>query len=159
MKSTMRRTKEAFTWIVGLLREHKIPFHISGGCAANIYGSNRPLADIDIEIPDEKIYEIKNDVKKFIIYGPKRYKNKEFDLLLMTLKYKGQKIDICGINSLKLFDKNLKKWNKERIELSKAKKKKVYGLIVPVIPLKDLISYKKKISRDVDIQDVKTLLM
>lgn len=155
----MRKTKEAFTWIVGLLREHKIPFHISGGFAANIYGSNRPLADVDIEIPDEKIFEIQNDVKKFIIYGPKRYKDKEFDLLLLTLKYKGQEIDICGINSQKLFNKKTNKWNTERIDLSKATKKKVHNLIVPIIPLKDLISYKKKISRDVDIQDVKALSM
>jgi hypothetical protein len=117
MKNTMRKTKEAFTWIVGLLRKHKIPFHISGGFAANIYGSNRPL--VDIEIPDKKIFEIQNDVKKFIIYGPKRYKDKEFDLLRMTLKYKGQEIDICGINSQKLFDKKANKWNTERIYLCK----------------------------------------
>lgn len=157
MKSIMRRTKEAFIWIVGLLRKYEIPFIISGGFAANIYGSNRPLADIDIEIPDEKIFEIENDVKKFIIYGPKRYKDKEFDLLLMTLKYKGQKIDLCGINSQRLFNKNTMKWNSEQIDLSKATKKKVYNLVVPVIPLKDLIRYKKKIPRDVDIQDVKAL--
>jgi hypothetical protein len=157
--NTMRKTKEAFTWIVGLLREHKIPFQISGGFAANIYGSNRPLADIDIEIPDEKIFEIQKRIKKFIIYGPKRYKDDEFDLLLMTLKYKGQEIDICGINSQKLFNKKTMKWNPERIDLSKATKKKVYNLIVPIISLKDLITYKKKISRDVDIQDVKALSM
>lgn len=157
MTNAMEKTKEAFIWIVGLLREHKISFHISGGFAANIYGSNRSLADIDIEIPDEKIFEIRNDVKKFIIYGPKRYKDKEFDLLLMTLKYRGQKIDICGVNSQRLFNKKTMKWNNARIDLSKATKKKVYNLIVTLIPLKDLISYKKKISRDVDIQDVKAL--
>jgi len=157
MKNIMRKTKEAFTWIVGLLRKHKIPFHISGGFAANIYGSNRSLADIDIEIPDEKIFKIQDDVKKFIIYGPKRYKDKEFDLLLMTLKYKNQEIDICGINSQKLFNKKTMKWDIERIDLSKATKKKVYNLIVPIITLKDLLSYKKKISRDVDIQDINAL--
>ena len=153
----MRKTKESFIWIVSLLRKHKIPFHISGGFAANIYGSNRPLADIDIEISDDKIFKIQKDVKKFIIYGPKRHKSKQFDLLLMTLKYKGQEIDICGINSQKLFVKTTKKWEKEKIDLSKAKRKKVYDLIVPVVPLKDLVNYKKKISRDVDIQDVKNL--
>lgn len=130
---------------------------ISGGFAANIYGSNRRLADIDIEIPDKKIYEIQRDVNKFIIFGPKRYKDREFDLLLMTLKFKAQEIDICGINSQRLFNKKTKKWDTKRIDLSKATKKKTYNLIVPVMPLKDLISYKKKISRDVDIQDIMAL--
>jgi|SRR3989344_781675 len=118
----MRKTKEAFTWIIGLLKEHKIPFQITGGFAANIYGSNRVLADIDIGIPDEKIFEIQNIVKKFIIYGPKRYKDNVFDLLLMTLKYKGQEIDIYGINSERLFNKKTNKWNNARINLSKTTK-------------------------------------
>jgi len=155
----MRKTKEAFTWIIGILKEHKIPFQITGGFAANIYGSNRVLVDIDIGIPDEKIFEIQNRVKKFIIYGPKRYKDNVFDLLLMTLKYKGQEMDIYGINSEKLFNKKTNKWNKARINLSKTTKKKVFNLIVSIIPLKDLISYKKKISRNVDIQDIKALSM
>jgi len=152
-----RKTKEAFTWIVGILRKHSIQFRISGGFAANIYGSNRPLADIDIEIPDDKVLEIQEEVEKYIIYGPKRYTDLEFDLLLMTLKYKGQEIDICGINSLKLFNKKTRKWTKERINLSKVTRKKVYDFVVPVIPLKNLIAYKKKISRDVDIQDVNAI--
>jgi len=77
----------------------------------------------------------------------------------MTLKYRGQEIDLCGINSQRLFNKKTKRWNTERISLSKATKKKAFNLIVPLIPLKDLISYKKKISREVDIQDVRTLSM
>jgi hypothetical protein len=153
----MRKTKEAFIWIVNLLRKHHIPFQISGGFAAKIYGSNRPLADIDIDIPDKKIFEIKDEVKKEIIYGPKRYQDHEFDLILMTLKYKGQEIDLCGADSQKLFNKKTEKWEAERNDLSKATKKKAYNLIVPFTPLKDLIRYKKKISRDVDIQDVKAL--
>jgi hypothetical protein len=153
----MRKTKEAFKWIISLLRKHKIPFQLSGGFAAKIYGSNRPLADIDIEMPDDKVYQIKEDVKKFIIYGPKRYKDKEFDLILMTLKYKGQEIDVCGVTTQMLFDKKARKWFAQQPDLSKAKKKKVYDFIVPVVPINDLIAYKKKISRKVDILDVKAL--
>jgi len=152
-----KKTKEAFTWIIGILRQHRIPFHISGGFAANIYGSKRPLADIDIEVPDNKISIIKDDVKGFIIYGPKRYKDERFDLLLMTLRYKGQEIDICGIDSQKLFNKKTGKWEKESIDLSKATRKKAYGHLVPIIPLKNLIRYKKKIARDVDRKDVNAL--
>ena len=60
----MRKTKEAFTWIIGLLRVHKIPFQISGGFATNIYGSTRPLADIDIDVSDENVLKIQKSVKK-----------------------------------------------------------------------------------------------
>jgi hypothetical protein len=64
----MRQTKEALHWIVGILRKHKIPFQITGGFAANIYGSTRLLADIDIDLPDKDIFDILPKVQKYVIY-------------------------------------------------------------------------------------------
>lgn len=154
----MRRdTKEAFRWIVKILRKHKIPFQVSGGFAAIIYGSCRLLADIDIEIPDRKFKALLPDVKKYIIYGPKRYTDKNFDLTLVTLKYKGQKIDISGCEKDKIFDRKNKKWVASKTYLSKVERKKIFGLIVPVIYKKDLINYKTKIARRVDLRDVKSI--
>lgn len=153
-----RKTKEAFIWIIGLLRKHRIPFRISGGFAVNIYGSARPLADIDIEVPDEKVFILQKDIRKYIIYGPKQYKDNEWDLLLMTLRYKNQEIDIFGVDSWKMHNKIIRKWVRQRNNLFKATRKKVYGCIVPIIPLKDLIDYKRKICTSIDIQDIKALL-
>lgn len=153
-----RKTKEAFVWIVGLLRKHRILFRISGGFAANIYGSKRSLADIDIEVHDEKIFVLRKDVKKYIVYGPKQYRDDEWDLLLMTLRYKNQEIDIFGVDSLKMHNKKIGKWVKQKFDLLKATRKKVHGCIVPIIPLKDLIDYKRKICTPVDIQDINALL-
>ena len=75
----------------------------------------------------------------------------------MTLKYKNQEIDICGIDSQHIFDCQMKEWTKQEIDLSNATRKKAHNFIVPIIPLKDLMYYKKRISRDVDIQDIKML--
>lgn len=155
----MRRdTKGAFRWIIKILRKHKIPFQVSGGFAAIIYGSRRPLADIDIEIPDKKIKVFLPAVKRYVVYGPKRYIDKNFDLTLVTLEYKGQKIDISGYEKDKLFNRRDKKWITSKTYLSKVERKKIFGLIVPVIYKKDLIRYKTKIARKVDIEDVNFLV-
>lgn len=91
--SDARDTKRALEWIVGVLRKRQIPFQISGGCAAKIYGSQRELNDIDIDIPRDCFEKIIVDVKPFLIYGPSQYKDGKWDLYLMTLNYAGQEID------------------------------------------------------------------
>ena len=153
-----RRTKATFAWIVAILRKEKIPFMISGGLAARSYGVKRPLNDIDIEIPDDAMKRLLPHIRSYIVYGPARYHDESFDLLLVTLRRFGQEIDICGAGSQKLFDKKAKKWRAQRNGLSAAHNKRVFGLIVPVIARKDLLAYKSLLGRDVDREDVRQLL-
>ena len=152
-----RNTEEAFRWIVGLLNKHSIPFQISGGFAARLYGSNRELADIDIGIPDERFNELYPEVKEYITFGPAQYLDEEWDLKLMTLKYKNQEIDIAGEDDSKIFDKENHVWISVGRDLSLSNHIEVFGIIVPVIPKDDLIAYKKKLMREVDIIDLKAL--
>lgn len=153
----MRDTQKALTWIVGILSQHKIPFVISGWFAANAYGSTRPLADIDIEVHDVSVELISPLVQDYIIYGPCRYIDNEFDLLLMTLEYEWQEIDICGTDSQKLFDKQSGKWVDGRVDIEQYTQKQVYGLQVPIMKRETLTWYKKIIARDVDREDVEFL--
>ena len=81
----------------------------------------------------------------------------EWDLQLMTLKYKGQEIDIAGEDNIKLFDNETKHWISASRDLSISENKEVYGLTVPVIPKEALIAYKKKLMREVDQADLKVL--
>ena len=152
-----RDTKRALGWIVGILKKHQVPFQISGGCAAKIYGSPRELSDIDIDIPEDCFEKIIDDVKSFIIYGPEQYKDQKWDLYLMTLNYTGQEIDIGG-QKAKISTKNRTKWVDFNSDFSKAVKKEFLGLEVPVIPKEDLISYKQLLDgnhQQVDIESIK----
>ena len=125
----MRNTKAAFLWIINILKKHKVPYQITGGFAAKIYGVKRELADIDIEVPEEKYDDafdnLRKDVKPFIVFGPKRYKKEGFNVFLMTLKYKGQLIDICGTHTDMLFDKRKRKMIKTPVYLKKYTKKQL----------------------------------
>ena len=150
-------TKGALEWIVGILEKYEVPFQISGGCAAKIYGSPRELNDIDIDIPENYFSKIISDVKPYIIYGPDQYKDNKWDLYLMTLNYAGQEIDI-GSGNAKISTKDRNKWINFSTDFSKAVKKTFLGLEVPVIPKEDLVNYKQLLDgehQQVDIESIK----
>jgi hypothetical protein len=149
-----KNTKAAFCWIVGILNNHKIPFLIDGGFAARLYGDARALADIDIDIPEDRFSELLPEVSGYVKFGPAQYEDEHWDLFLMTLSYEGQDIDLSGAGEAKIFDQNAKMWVKVNNDFSKASVKEVYGISVPVIPEIELIGEKEKLRRDVDLIDV-----
>jgi len=153
----MKNTETAFKWIVDIIQKHNIPFQIKGGLASRLYGVDRELADIDISIPEDRFDEIIPDIRSFIKYGPDQYKDEEWDIKLITLKYEGQYIDISGAFEKKNFDKHNQKWVKTPSNFETSVYMDVYGLRVPVIAKEDLVAYKKLIQRDVDIFDLGTL--
>ncbi|MBI4020434.1 MAG: hypothetical protein HY367_03815 [Candidatus Aenigmarchaeota archaeon] len=153
----MRRTKEAFRWIVGILRKHKVPFMVFGGLAAELYGSRRPLADIDIDVPETGFQRIMSEVGDYLVSGPGIYKDRNWRLMLMTLKYKGQVIDIAGKEHTRIFDHTRKMWLPLHSHFSHVKWKYSSGLRVPVMLESELIAYKKEIWRRVDRADVRAM--
>jgi hypothetical protein len=153
----MRDTKAALIWITDILKKHRIPFQIAGGLAASVYGGKRPLDDIDIDIPEDKFDVIKTDVVDFITFGPTNFKNEKWDVLLMTLNYKGQEIDLSGAYHTKIFNENTKSWYQLTEDLSQAVLKEVFGLQLPVMPCNKLLAYKKMLAREVDLIDIREL--
>ncbi len=154
----MTHTEAALRWIVNILRNHNVPFHITGGLAAKVYGSKRELADIDIDIPEAAFDDLVSDVKDYIVYGPQQFTDDSWDILLMTLNYQGQDIDIAGAYEAQLFDRTTHRWVPARVDLSKAIIRQCYGISVPVMRKDELIAYKSKLQREVDKEDLQYLL-
>ena len=157
IKVHMRKTEEAFRWIVAILSEKRIPFQIMGGFAANAYGSTRRLADIDINVSDRALRRLLPSVKPYVVYGPRRYRDPHWDLPLMTLRHRGQLIDLCGIDSQKIFDHREKHWIPMSSVFPSSRRMRIFGVTVPVMTRSALIAYKTRLSRGVDRKDVEAL--
>lgn len=156
-----QKAKDALRWIVGLLNAKHIPYQISGGFSAKLYGSPRPLNDIDIDIPDGKFEDILPEVKDFVIYGPAHYQNGKWDLTLMTLNYYGQEIDIGGSDSAKVSNQERTRWIPIPTDFSRYVPMSVDDIEIKVIPPEELIGYKQHLDGDhqkVDIEATKSCL-
>ncbi len=151
----MKNTEAALKWIVEILVRNKITFQITGGFAAKLYGSNRELADIDIDVKEDCFDQLLPEVKQYVLSGPEEYKDEEFDVKLMTLEYKGQVIDIAG--KAKIFYKNLKEWIEIKPDFLNNNYISIYDINIPVITKKALIEYKSKLLREVDKEDISAL--
>ena|ERR1035437_326823 len=151
----MDKTEKALRWIIGILNDHKIDYQISGGFAGKMFGSKRELHDIDIDIREKYFPVILPEISQYIIYGPERYKDAKWDDELITLNYEGQEIDISGIDTLKISNKERTKWIPYPNFLSETLDMKFNGFDIKVINPKYFIEYKKELDGDHQLEDIK----
>lgn len=151
----------ALKWITLILAAHDIPYQISGGFAAKIYGSPRPLNDIDIDIPDSRFPEVVDDVAPYITFGPARFKDDKWDCEQITLDYHGQEIDMCGADSCAIASKDGSRTIMLTTNFAASQKHTIDGIEVPVMPPQDLIAYKKELNgehQQIDIAAVENYI-
>lgn len=148
---------EALRWIDDILKKHNISYQVTGGLAAKVYGSLRPLVDIDIDVSNNDIAIILPEIEPYLIFGPERYQDEMWDILLLTLDYHGQLIDISGADDGKVYNLLQNDWEACVVNLSAREFTMIENISVPVINKFDLVQYKSKIRRPVDLEDLEFL--
>ncbi len=152
----MKPTETALRWIINLLENKNIQYRITGGLAAQVYGSNRPLADIDIEVDFGDVELLNSDISPFIIFGPSIYKDENWDLNLVTLNYEGQEIDLADFKA-SIFNRHTKQWESLNSNLSEYIESEIYGRKYKFEPIESLLEYKDKLGREVDLEDIRQI--
>lgn len=143
-----QNTLEALKWIVGILDGNGIPYRIGGGLATHLYGSGRPVKDIDISLSGKHFPIIVPLVREYIVAGPKRYLNEKWDCETLSLSYHGQDIDLTDVDTLLMRDKGDAAWirNKDIYESFPDVKKEVDGIKVTLMHPRVLLAYKEHLS-------------
>lgn len=149
-----KKTINALRWIVDILNRKNVPYQISGGFSAKLYGSTRSLNDIDIDIPEDRFTDIIKEVRPYITFGPQHSNDGKWDLQIMKLNFLGQEIDISGAYETKISNKDRTKWIPIPVNFSKVSKIGVESITVNVISPEELIRYKQHLDGEHQIDDI-----
>ncbi|WP_420589512.1 nucleotidyltransferase domain-containing protein [Bacterioplanoides sp.] len=149
----------ALQWIVALLEQHHIPYLICGGLAANFYGSQRELNDIDLFVAEEYFQQIVRLTSEYISRPPERYleQSEGWDLDYFQLIYHNTKIEIGSHKDVRIFDANTQRWTSLNINFETKVRGQVAGVTADFMAQADLIAYKDCLARTVDCQDVRAI--
>jgi hypothetical protein len=142
------KTINALRWIVSILDKYNIQYRIGGGFAAHVYGSERPIKDIDITISGRYFSTIMPDILEYVEYDLKHYSDEKWDCDGLTINYYGQEIDISDIDTLRMSDKELTEWfqTKDKFRKYEPLSINVNGIKISIIDPRDLVAYKKELA-------------
>lgn len=110
------QAKAALSFIIPLLEKYKFKWVITGGFACYVYGVDRLLTDIDIDIEVSKdssefqaFYE---DVSAYITQPLENFIDENYNNFNFELTYQNQIIDICPMDDLLIFNKETSSYSK-----------------------------------------------
>ena len=149
--------KLAAEWIVGLLIDRNIPFLICGGLAAQGYGSERDLNDIDLFVPGEHFSSVVQAGQEFVSKSAAHRNEEGWDLTYVQFKYEGIKVEVGSADNPRIFEASNQTWIPLSIDFSRLATVRLLGLDLPLMLREDLVRYKTALSRPVDIEDVRAI--
>ncbi len=146
---------KALECIITIFVKHNISYQIIGGFAVHLYGSTRPVDDIDIAIEAGGMEKIIHDIDKYIVVGPMHFVDEEYDLNpWVNLNVDGVKFDIFEITDAKHYEKTSGQFVPFDIVFEQSRCMSFGMLALNVMPREKLILYKSRLDGEVDKVDV-----
>lgn len=100
---------QAFKYLIPILDQYKFGWVVTGGFACYVYGVQRPITDIDIDINSSKdsveFQKFLQEIKPFVTQPLIHFVDKNYDNYNVELTYEGQLIDICPMAELNIFNR------------------------------------------------------
>lgn len=159
--SNEQQALSALRFIIPILEKYQFRWLITGGFATYVYGVERPLNDIDIDIDTSvnapEFLAFTQDLQPFVTWGPEHYVDQNYDNYSVEVTYEGQILDICPMAEMNIYSKELGRYENfykdgfptpEHVDFG--------GLKLPLLPKKLIIKNKETLvwQRESDSTDI-----
>lgn len=148
---------EALRWITARLEELEVPFQVAGGLAAVAHGASRPLNDIDLYVPEGSLSTLRSELADHHSHGPERYRDEQWDCYFMEVHHAAEEIELAEAGRTRYRRGPDAPWHGADVDFDNPVRREAFGVELPVMPLEDLIAYKRRLGRHVDREDVAEL--
>jgi hypothetical protein len=151
------KTLKCLQLIIPIIKQYDPTYIISGGFAAKLHGSSRELADIDISVNEKVFLDLVSELKEYIIedHSVSNYVDDSWNMQITTFNILGQEVDIFTHTRNKIYSLQENRWIP--LAFKKFVPIKYADMELNVIPLGELIAYKKHTRREVDLLDIQEL--
>jgi len=150
----MKRDETALRWIVGVMRDFGVPFLAAGGLAARAYGAHRDLVDLDFYVPGKYLEALAKAAGNLLVRPPSHLKGELWEIEFLAMEHEGIRIELAAAEGARYFDRKAGVWRDARVDFRGASHLRVLGVEIPVMPLADLVDYKRALDREVDRADL-----
>jgi hypothetical protein len=157
----VERALNALSFVIPILRKYNFKYAITGGFASLVYGVNRLLTDIDIDINTSRNSpEFKNflkDVGQIITQPLEHFVDQNYDNYNIEITYQGQVFDICPMAEMNVFNKLSSKYeNFYKDGFPEIEFVNFHGLELPLLSKELIIKNKEMLvwQREADYRDI-----
>jgi len=163
MNNEIKRAVQALRFLIPILERYHFQWVITGGFACFVYGVDRQMTDIDIDINTSKdsasFQKFLFDIQTYTSQPLSHFVDQNYDNYNLEITYGGQLIDICPIAELKIFDthtKTYKPFDFYRPTFPTVELVQFHGLTLPLLPKRFIIENKEMLvwQRDSDRTDI-----
>ena len=163
MNNKEQKALAALHFIIPILEKYNFKWVITGGFACHLYGVERNMTDIDIDIDTSKnsidFKSFVKDLEKYTTQKLEHFVDQNYDNYNFEITMDGQVIDICPMKEMKIFDKNTDKYVNFYKGFPEFKTTDFQELKLPVLSKELIIKNKEMLvwQRESDLKDISEL--
>jgi hypothetical protein len=161
MDAREQKAVRALTYIIPILKKHGLKWVVTTGFACHLYGIDRPINDIDIDVDASKdstnFKAFVKELEPYITEPLNHFVDQNYDNYNFEITIDGQIIDICPMAEMRVYDEKISGYRDFYTKDFPAfETVKWNGLDLPVIS-KELLLENKEIlvwKRESDLKDI-----
>jgi hypothetical protein len=114
--------------------------------------------DLDFYVPAAGMPSLLPDLGGFLKRPLGEYRGEEWRLRYLKVEYDGWAIEVAEAEGAQFLNRVADEWEDQGIDFSASVVRPVAGVSLSVMPLAQLMDYKRKLDREVDKRDVADLV-